>query len=114
MPVNNMDTNQALNILQGQVEISTGIVNVQQNLIDALNLAITQLQGTLQTQLTSLTPDQLASFPQVADLQAKVATLTQSNTDLTASNVDIQAKLDDVNSKLSEANAPIATPAIKA
>ena len=108
------DTNQAIAILQGRVTLLTALIDVSQQELDADNLAITQLKGTLQTQLTSLTPDQLASFPQVADLQAKVATLTQSNTDLTASNVDIQAKLDDVNSKLSEANVPIATPAIKA
>ena len=97
-----MDTNTAILLLQGRVTLLTSLINASQQELDADNLAISQLQGTLKTQLTSLTPDQLASFPQVVELQTKVA-------DLTASNATIQSQLDDATFQLSDANSQIAT-----
>ena len=67
-----MDTNQAILVLQGRVAILTASISAQQQELDADNLAISQLQGTLQTQLDNLTDNQIANLPQVQDLQAKV------------------------------------------
>ena len=67
-----MDTNQAILVLQGRVAILTASISAQQQELDVDNLAISQLQGTLKTQLDNLTDEQIAVLPQVQDLQAKV------------------------------------------
>ena len=74
------DTNQAITVLQGRVAFLTASISAQQQELDADNLSISQLQGTLQTQLNTLTDDQIAALPQVQDIQAKLDSLTPADT----------------------------------
>jgi hypothetical protein len=71
-----MDTNTAINTLQGQAQILIASANVQNQLIEAFNIAISQLQGTLTTQLQSITDEQFATLPQTIALQSQIDDLT--------------------------------------
>lgn len=57
-----MDTNQAVTMVEGLISQATAIRDSQQALIDGYNVILGLLQGTLKTELNSLTPDQVASL----------------------------------------------------
>jgi len=93
-----MDISQAKNFIANAIKTRTDELAVFQMASDLLN-------NTFKADFTNLEVAQKeandgaaklsVATAEKADLQTKVATLTQNNTDLTASNIDIQAQLDD-------------------
>ena len=68
-----MDTNQAIAILQARVTLLTNNISAQQQELEANQTAISQLQGTLTTQLSKVTDEQVKAFPQVIALITEVS-----------------------------------------
>ena len=70
------DTNATIDSLKALSNTlrSTGTGQLAQ--ADAIDLAVSQLQGILKTQLATLTPEQIQVIPQVADLAQQVSDLT--------------------------------------
>lgn len=57
-----MDTNQAITMIEGLITQATVTRDAQQALIDGYNVILGILQGTLKTQLDSVTLEQLSTL----------------------------------------------------
>lgn len=77
-----MDTNAAIDLVQGLIKNCTDAVTANQAEIDGLTVVLNILQGTLATQLQSITPEQLAAIDPtvVAAAQTSVAPLDTLDT----------------------------------
>lgn len=99
-----MDTNQAFTILNGRNAILASNILSQQQEFAANALAISQLEGVLATQLSSLTVGQVRAFPAVqviiSELDSAKASVTDLQIKLSATQaviMDLQAQLDAKN-----------------
>ena len=70
------DTNTTIDSLKALSNTLRSTGNGQLAQADAIDLAVSQLQGILKTQLATLTPEQIQVIPQVADLAQQVSDLT--------------------------------------
>jgi len=82
MPLINtkMDTNQSIKVLERRNSILAASINAQQLEVESNNMSISKLKDTLDTQLKSLTSEQLREFPEVVAIQDQVTALTTTVT----------------------------------
>jgi len=110
-----MDTNHAIVILEGRNTILAASISAQQQEFDANTLAISQLKGTLTTQLESLADDQVQTFPVVraiiADRDGAKAALEEANTAHKAAISALQTKLEAIKALVPPADSSTAVSA---
>lgn len=90
-----METNEALARLKGKQQIIVSNLNAMQLDSEALAVAISQLKGTLVTQLNSVTEEQKKILvPELEVAKASIEDLKQQVTDRTTERDALQAQID--------------------